>query len=190
MSADNGIYILKTRTIGTDMIPTSEYRVAHAQAVENIYYDVATGRNLKHFIPQEGFRYFGRSPVFSSEGEALKHARKIEGEIEILEYGICSLDHAEQYFETFSEEEMREYDRELDRAIEAKRAKREQEIQRKIREATITLPPGSRFQPGAIYGHYIAEDGKRIHGTLGGLKEIIVEKTEEPITFRASDWHN
>jgi hypothetical protein len=84
MSADNGIYILKS--------DGPEWRVAHAQAIENINYNRATGKtDPNHFNIGEVVRYFGESQVFLSEEEALLEARRMESGYPILEYGICDI---------------------------------------------------------------------------------------------------
>ena len=64
MSADNGIYILKTRAFSPDPAHDFEYRVAHATCIENLYYDVDTGGHRDQFIPEEAFAYFGKSTGF------------------------------------------------------------------------------------------------------------------------------
>ena len=92
MSADNGIYILKT------LMPPKktnnyyesqngyEYRVAHCQAIENIDYSDL-------YLPL----YFGDSPVFTECSEAMNYAKTLENEIGWTEYGIEILEQ-EVYF--------------------------------------------------------------------------------------------
>ena len=96
MSADNGIYILETLAPNND---GKEYRVVHAQAIENIFY----------FDPERGYTqgdegddmelvlYFGGSEVFYNEEAAWNKAREIADEIEnddwggYLEYGMSAI---------------------------------------------------------------------------------------------------
>jgi len=92
MSADNGIYI--ARFVGSD--GNYEYRVAHAQAIENCDY---SDRYPKQFIDATRVLYFGDSKVYKSHEEALERAREIERELVdedpyemfYIEYGICDV---------------------------------------------------------------------------------------------------
>ena len=85
MSADNGIYILKSPK-GNSF----EFRVIHAQAIENINYDPdESGFNIEALKT-----YFGRAQVFSDEDKAAKEACSMADAVvgdtfcPILEYGI------------------------------------------------------------------------------------------------------
>lgn len=92
MSADNGIYILRS-PIRTGHF---EYRVAHLQAIENIDYDRA------HEI-----LYFGKCQVFHNRDAAWKEALKIYDSIDgVLEYGISQID-SDHPFPKMSIEEAR-----------------------------------------------------------------------------------
>lgn len=100
MSADNGIYILQTPT-GSVLCPkVFEYRVVHAQAIDNIYWQHTKGN------PKQVVSYFGKCEVFTNEGEARKLAFKMEEEVlnddfcPVLEYGIntITLPHPFQYY--------------------------------------------------------------------------------------------
>jgi hypothetical protein len=90
MSADNGIYILKT-----DCDDGHEYRVAHLQAVENYLWDNA--RECESDNPDihiaNARKMWDDSDVYSSEGEALKRAVEIEEKLDlwVLEYGISQI---------------------------------------------------------------------------------------------------
>lgn len=83
MSADNGIYILFTNP---DTGP--EYRVAYANAIDNIYgeYNEQTHKydgnieNIKSI--------FGESQVFYTLNEAFDFAEQMEYEYDGLEYGV------------------------------------------------------------------------------------------------------
>lgn len=88
MSADNGIYI--GEWIAEDGKP--EYRVTHACAIDNCYYD---GIFPKKFIDAQVFNYFGRCEVFRDLDLARSEAFRMNDEIEFngwfTEYGICNL---------------------------------------------------------------------------------------------------
>lgn len=81
MSADNGIYILKTSE--------GEHRVIHAMAIDNINYDCPEGFELE---PIETLRYFGSAKVHTTFGEAMLYATGLEQAMHEdnhpLEYGI------------------------------------------------------------------------------------------------------
>jgi hypothetical protein len=90
MSADNGIYILKTK---------GEWRVVLAQCIDNLYFwkDDETGLYLRKddINPQELVNYFYPCNVLKSEYEAMEEAQILYDELmdddfcPILEYGIC-----------------------------------------------------------------------------------------------------
>ena len=84
MSADNGIYILKTRG--------PEFRVAHLQAIDNLDW----GRNGCTDDPDVRIAnaremWFG-SPVFKTEEEAWEEARRLHSLIEYTEYGVSMVE--------------------------------------------------------------------------------------------------
>ena len=86
MSADNGIYILVTPK-GDKF----EYRVAHLQAVENLYYsgqymDIITDDPALHII--EARKMWGFSKVFFNKDKALREAVEIWDRKTVVEYGI------------------------------------------------------------------------------------------------------
>lgn len=95
MSADNGIYLLKTPKENSLEF---EYRVIHAQAIENIYYDE---RIPSHYnpegAPEEVIAYFGEC-VPMTKDQAIEKAFEMESEIlkddfcPIIEYGIVTID--------------------------------------------------------------------------------------------------
>lgn len=84
MSADNGVYILETK---------DGYRVAHAQAIENIDYKCKEGEWNEDDI----FYIFGKSKAYKTAKGALNRAAEIYDNIvndefcPICEYGIVSI---------------------------------------------------------------------------------------------------
>jgi hypothetical protein len=96
MSADNGIYILKTiRTrkqegdawVKTE--PYAVYRVAETCAIDNFdWYEKNQPYNLGSYMKD----VWGSSPVFEGLQDADSYASKLEKDIPILEYGISSID--------------------------------------------------------------------------------------------------
>lgn len=84
MSADNGIYILKSP--GSN--GATEFRVAYAMAIDNITYGVPSGA----FNDKELQAYFGKCEVIFDKAKALEHANSLASDLEkegcILEYGI------------------------------------------------------------------------------------------------------
>jgi hypothetical protein len=96
MSADNGIYILKTHTTfkneGSYWVNTGAqfpvYRVEYIQGIDNLYWckenDIC---NLGYYM----WAMFKDSPVFESESAAQDYALSLEKKYDYLEYGICSL---------------------------------------------------------------------------------------------------
>jgi|GEM_PF-5369941 len=105
MSADNGVYILKTtdkfkrinensleNLFGKDI---TAYRVAHAQAVDNFdWYKENEIHNLGKWM----YDVFGKSPVFYDEKEAREYAFKKHDEYDYTEYGVCDIDAGEYNF--------------------------------------------------------------------------------------------
>jgi len=83
MSADNGIYVLKS-PVHEDMPGELEFRVTHAMAIDNITYEPdRDGFNTRVLI-----RYFGRCVVIRDRTEALVEADRLAQYYVILEYGI------------------------------------------------------------------------------------------------------
>ncbi len=84
MSADNGIYIHKFR---------HGYKVVHAQCIENIYWWKENGKMVKKDKqnPKILYDYFKGSPIFKTEGKALKYAFKLYKKYGYVEYGVCEI---------------------------------------------------------------------------------------------------
>lgn len=93
MSSDNGVYILPSPKKNGGL----EYRVVHAQAIENIDYP-----GLEE--PYE-IMYFNRSETFDDREEAIKVAHQIAKHINPLEYGVQILPEREHYFPEMTEDE-------------------------------------------------------------------------------------
>jgi hypothetical protein len=96
MSADNGVYVLKTiRTrrlseIGWERVePYPVYRVAHAGAIDNFdYYREREPHNLGAYM----LDVWGDSPVFEDKQDAISYAHSVEERLSICEYGVCMIE--------------------------------------------------------------------------------------------------
>jgi hypothetical protein len=100
MSADNGIYILRTKRtrklVGNASVKTDPYyvyRVAHAQAIDNFEY---YNRNQPYNLGAYMISIWGSSVVHETSEAALLDAKnklnKIHHEEGICEYGIVPID--------------------------------------------------------------------------------------------------
>jgi hypothetical protein len=109
MSADNGIYVLVTKgpwvkAKNGRRVPTKEYRVTHAQAIENItwepdYPDYMTADSVLN--RDKVLKYFGTAPVFTSRTRALLAAADMYEEYDngfYVEYGIQILNYLDVPF--------------------------------------------------------------------------------------------
>lgn len=86
MSADNGIFILQT--LGKE---GTEYRVAYAHAIDNIYGEF-NDHTLHYDLDKTAAnQYFGSCQVFRSSDEAFAYAAVLSHSYDYLEYGICLL---------------------------------------------------------------------------------------------------
>ena len=103
MSADNGIYVLRTlRTrketspgCWTRAEPHYVWRVAETSAIDNFdWYQNAEIYNLGAYMKD----IWGDSEVFQSELAALEHAHKVAKEYDILEYGVVQIDTDYKFF--------------------------------------------------------------------------------------------
>ena len=98
MSADNGIYILKTTDgyrkenhtwVNTFGDGITAYRVAHAQAIENFdYYRDHETHNLGWWMDI----VWGKSEVYYDESEAFKAGAALLNEYSFVEYGMVLID--------------------------------------------------------------------------------------------------
>lgn len=93
MSADNGVYILKTG---------KQYRVKHLQAIDNLYWD-NNGNYHDHMLPTKIVKMFGECKYTYSADKALNIALTILDELSICEYGIVLLDAKKSWKEIIKE---------------------------------------------------------------------------------------
>lgn len=81
MSADNGVYI--------GCFPKSEgvteYRVIHAQNIEDVYYGDAETQDHWRVV------YFGSAEPVDARDVAWKKACDLADTIDVLEYGVCEI---------------------------------------------------------------------------------------------------
>jgi len=205
MSADNGVYILKTLARGAkyayvplqegEISPFYVYRVLHAQAIENIYYRVESQSDhdlfdQRTFVPEVAYEYFKECQPLFDEGRALIYAHQLADQTSILEYGVEILDHGEQVFQTFTDEEIQTFEQRSDEIMSANRKKRDAEMDAKRNAATVDLGPVGNFQPTSIVGFITDSDGERTYGRLTGDMENvgIARPVEEPLNFLPNDW--
>lgn len=195
MSADNGIYVLKTMAPGPQsdaecqegsIAPFYEYRVTHAQAIDNLYYDLTVSECKQDFTPEVAYSYFKECQAFYDEGQALSYAHKRADQEDILEYGVCILNHPEQIFQTFTDEEIAAFYRRCEETMAAHRKSRDEEMEAKRNSATVRLAPGDKFHPTRIVGFIVTPDGERVYGqiTVKGADEIKVGAD-----FLPNDWN-
>lgn len=98
MSADNGVYILSTisdwkkeREGGYSKreMPIRVYRVAYASAIDNFdWYKANQIYNLGWYMES----VWGKSPVYEKQEEAVLAAHLLASKIDLLEYGVSSID--------------------------------------------------------------------------------------------------
>ena len=93
MSADNGVYILKTKD--------KQIRVAHTKAI-NALFDF-DGK----YIPEQIHRYFGNSRYTKNMDKAIKIAENIRKKLPVCEYGIQVLPYCDKTWEQIVNESMR-----------------------------------------------------------------------------------
>ena len=79
MSADNGIYILKTK---------DQYRVAHFQNAEYMNYSIVEGGYENEIVPTRAVELWGDSKFTRKESIALHLAHNWASKLPICEYGV------------------------------------------------------------------------------------------------------
>jgi len=82
MSADNGIYILKTK---------DQYRIVHAQAIENLNWSFKNLSCDNDLVSTRIVEYYGNCKPIKNEDEARKIASEMKEVTGCLEYGICTI---------------------------------------------------------------------------------------------------
>lgn len=103
MSADNGIYVIKTKRTAkegpkghwTNGKENFVYRIAHAQAIDNLdYYIKKQPYNLGAYMVS----VWGESEVFTDESAAMISAHKLAKSVGYTEYGVNQIDLSEYIF--------------------------------------------------------------------------------------------
>lgn len=103
MSADNGVYILKTKRTAlenppgtwTNGVENFVYRVAHTNAIDNLqWFESKQIYNLGAYMKD----VWGESLVFTTETEATLYAMEMAKGIKVLEYGVQLIDMSEYVF--------------------------------------------------------------------------------------------
>lgn len=81
MSADNGIYILKTK---------DQYRVAHLRSIENIYWSIVDNSwySNNKYVPTRVVEMWGDCKFTKDWNKALNIANMLESNLSICEYGV------------------------------------------------------------------------------------------------------
>lgn len=90
MSADNGVYILRTRD--------RQIRVAHSQAINGLFDMNGT------YIPKQVHRCFGNSKYTKSMDKAIIIAQNIRKKLTVCEYGIQILPYCNKTWEEIIDE--------------------------------------------------------------------------------------
>ncbi len=97
MSADNGVYVLRTirsfketsKGCWEKTQPYYVYRVAIALAIDSFYY---YKENQLHNLGAYMVSTWKNSPLFDDQDKAMQYAHALEKELPICEYGVCSID--------------------------------------------------------------------------------------------------
>lgn len=90
MSADNGIYILETK---------DQYRVAHLQAIDNIYWSHINGR-WDRPVPTRLVEAWGDLKFVRNKVKALELAYKWAARLTVCEYGVYIITYNKTWKET------------------------------------------------------------------------------------------
>lgn len=100
MSADNGIYILRTK---------DQYRVAHLQAVENISWSYIDGdQNNKavtheRYVPTRVVEMWGDCKFTKDAEQALRIAHKWNTSLPVCEYGVKIITYSKTWMQILKE---------------------------------------------------------------------------------------
>ncbi len=79
MSADNGVYILKTK---------DQYRVAYAHAIENLWWNFVKRDSDNEMVPTRLVELYGKKRYTKNAETAMRVAQAIMGDSRYVEYGI------------------------------------------------------------------------------------------------------
>jgi hypothetical protein len=79
MSADNGVYILKTK---------DQYRVAYAHAIENLWWNYVKRNSEQEMVSTRLVELYGKKRYTKDAETAMKVAQAIAKDSGYLEYGI------------------------------------------------------------------------------------------------------
>ncbi len=202
MSADNGIYILKTLGHALyehgEIAPFYEYRVLHAQAIENIYYRVEAQSDQDlfdqtNFVPEVAYEYFKECQPLYDEEKALSYAHRLSDQTSILEYGVEILDHSEQVFQTFTDEEIQTFEQRSDEIMAVNRKQRDAEMKAKRSAATVELTDLDGFHPTQVTGFIAGPNGEKIYGRLNltteEFEKVKIGHLEDgELSFLPNDW--
>lgn len=94
MSADNGVYILKTKD--------KQIRVAHSQAINGLF------DHEGKYIPEQIDRHFGNCKYTRSMDKAIRIAENIRKKLPVCEYGIQVLPYCDKTWEQIVSEPIKE----------------------------------------------------------------------------------
>lgn len=108
MSADNGIYILKTIDTMKQVSPghfkntfgegTVAYRVAYFSGIDSLeWFEKNQPYNVGFFLNT----VWGNSKLYYDEKEAIAFAHELEALFDYLEYGVCHIDRTQYCFPGF-----------------------------------------------------------------------------------------
>lgn len=95
MSADNGVYILKTKD--------RQIRVVHSKSINGLF---DYGGN---YISEQINRHFGNSKYTKSMEKAIKIAQRIRKKLPVCEYGIQVLPYCNKTWKQITNEAKEEY---------------------------------------------------------------------------------
>lgn len=90
MSADNGVYILKTKD--------KQIRVAHTKAINGLF--DCNGE----YISSQINRHFGNAKYTKNMDKAIRFAQRIQNKLPVCEYGVQILPYCDKTWEQIIEE--------------------------------------------------------------------------------------
>lgn len=190
MSSDNGVYILKTQHPSGEGF---EYRVAHAQGIDNLYYDLEVDDYAgidspysQDFFDFPANEFFGGCEVYTDEARAWNAAWAEAGDHSILEYGVSMQEHPNQVFKYMTEEEMVAEEARIDAVLEGHRARRQEELDELWqRQEEAAMHIDGPMEVSNLWGFFLTSDGRRVRGNVLGN---CVVTFPEPVKFLPADW--